>query len=235
MDVWSILIVAGLLLPVASGVGYMTWRGRRRTARLRHLVDQARVCGTQVVQGERVAVWGRCQGEASLRAPFSGEPVCGYRVRVVGVNHMFNTWGSEVLLLDRTQVADFELQDDAGRIWVRGEHGVLLGDERLYADNGLLLKRDAPERVTSYLAAFGCSTSVGVGMGSRLCWYEYRLTPGDAVLVVGQGARLGGQSSLEAPVGGKLIIADRDHAALLRSMGDLDLPADLVEQALKPR
>jgi len=229
----ALFIAVGLFVPVAGIAGYLLWRGRRRLGRVRRLLGQARPtsanAGPLLAGGPTlVARWGKCRAGELLRAPLSGEEVCGYRVRILALKHLPSTlWGSEQILMDRTRIADFVLEDDSGELDVRTQDAVLLGDDRHYGDTGLFLKGDPPHAVTSYLEAFGHSSIDGLRMGSKLCWYEYHIKPGEPVLVIGSMTS-GERPALEAPPDGKLIVADRGYQELLDAIDELDLPPDLL-------
>ena len=69
----------------------------------------------------------------------------------------------------------------------------------------------------------------GMGFGRKLCWYEYRIVPGDAILAVGVWTG----EALAAPPGEKLILSDRDLGALLGALDELDLPPELIRKQEK--
>lgn len=228
MEALPVIIIGGLVfLPVLGVVAYLFLRGRRRLAALRRRLGGARPASTGRLGEGLVAILGRCQAKELLEAPFSGVQVCGYRVRVVELQGQMTTTGiaREKVVMDTTRVADLVLQDNDGEVRIDGKDAVLLGADALYGDTGLL-QGGPPEKVTSYLAAYGHFGAPGMGLGRKLCWYEYRLAPGDTVLVV--GAWTG--EALGAPVGEKLILADRDLGALLGALDELDLPPELIRK-----
>lgn len=228
MEALPVIIIGSLVFgPVLGVVVYLFLRGRRRLAALHRRLGGTRPATTGRLGDGAIALWGRCRASERLKAPFSGVEVCGYRVRVVELQGQMTTTGiaREKVVMDTTRVAELVLQDEEGEVPIDGKDAVLVGADALYGDTGLL-QGGPPEEVTSYLAAYGHFGAPGMGLGRKLCWYEYRIEPGATILVV--GAWTG--EALAAPPGEKLILADRDLGALLGALDELDLPPELIRK-----
>ena len=121
MEAWIIFLLVAFGTPVAglATAAVVRWRLRRS---IKHQVQAAPLLRVGDLQPgpQRVAVQGVARAEATLDAPIAGVPVIGYRVTIEYDEPGGRQESGQHRLIDKSRIAEFQVEDDTGTVRVRG-------------------------------------------------------------------------------------------------------------------